>query len=83
MMWLATIRAGMTDPILTKVIGDELVFDQWGNAQRRPRQPFARKLKGGGACALSQTPAGAIASAKCVMSQTDLERDLLSKRDRS
>ena len=84
MMWLATIRPGMTEPIVTEVDGVEVVFDRiTGTAQRRPREAFAHKLKGGGATALSQTPAGAIASCKCVLNQTELERELLGKRDRS
>lgn len=83
MMWLATIRPGMTKPIVTEVDGVEIVFDHTGTAQRRPKQPYARKIIGGGATALSQTPGGAIASARCVLNQTEIERELLGKRDRA
>lgn len=82
-MWLATIRPGMKEPVLTEVPSEELVWDHLGTAQRRPRQPYARKILGGGSTALSQTPAGARASCLCVMGQSELERELLGKRDRS
>lgn len=82
-MWLATIRPGMTEPIVREVPSEELIETASGHLQRRPRQPYARKIIGGGASALSQTPAGAIASCMCVLNQTDMERELLGKRDRT
>lgn len=82
-MWLATMRPGTAHPFVTEVDGTEVVVDAQGNAQRRPRKPYARKIAGGGAAALSQTPAGAIASCRCVFEQSEIERELLSKRDRA
>ena len=83
MMWLATIRPGMSKPIVTKVIGDEIVFDAWGNEQCRPRQAYARPTRDGGATAMSQSPEGAIASAQSVLEAISLRREQRTKKDRA
>ncbi|WP_331157224.1 hypothetical protein [Steroidobacter sp.] len=82
-MWLATFRPGRKDPIVTKVDAFELVFDRGGNGRRRMKLPYARPTVDGGATALSQSPEGAIASAKCVLEEQNMGRELRSKRDRA
>lgn len=72
-MFLAKITNG-TKPIVTEVADEELVATADGRFVRRPRQGKAWKIVGG-AAAVSQTPSGAIASAKGV-----LEREMLKQR---
>lgn len=67
MMFLAKILHGQA-PTMTEVVGDELVLGPDGKYVRRPRRPKAWKINGG-AAALSQTRASAIASAKVVLEQ--------------
>lgn len=71
-MYLARLTPGR-DPIVTEVDDNE-GYQCGGRIILRPRRPWARKTKDG-AAALSQTEAGAIASAKVV-----LEQDLLRQR---
>lgn len=72
MMFLAKILHGC-EPIITPVVSHEWVVGLGNNVVKRPRQPWARAIKGG-AAALSQTPHGAIASAKVVLEQEILKQ---------
>lgn len=71
-MYLARIVAD-SEPLVAKVLDYELVMDAIGEYVRRPRQPRAWKITGG-AAAISQTPAGAIASAQNILKQEILKQ---------
>jgi len=71
-MYLARIVAD-SEPLVAKVVDYELVMDAVGEYVRRPRQPRAWKINGG-AAAISQSPAGAIASAKNILEQEILKQ---------
>lgn len=71
-MYLARLTPGL-DPVVTPVADDEGYLHS-GKIVLRARKPWARKTRTG-AAALSQTPHGAIASAKAV-----LEREILKQR---
>lgn len=65
-MYLARLAPGRP-PVVTQVADDE-GYLRAGKIILRARRPWARKTKDG-AAALSQSRAGAIASARAVMSQ--------------
>lgn len=71
-MYLARIVAD-SEPLVAKVLDYELVMDAIGEYVRRQRQPRAWKIKGG-AAAISQSEAGAIASAKNILEQEILKQ---------
>ena len=71
-MYLARIISDC-EPLVAKVVDYELVMDAIGEYVRRPRQPRAWKIKGG-AAAVSQSPSGAVASAKNILEQERLKQ---------
>ena len=81
-MFLAKILPGR-EPIVTKVTDYVISIQSSGKTVKQPREPWARKIIGGGAAALGRTQAGAIASARCVLEQDKAERELRNKRDRA
>jgi hypothetical protein len=68
MMWLAKIVDGVVQPTVRV---DDFVTDIVGTKEvRRPRTARAWRIKNG-AAAISQSPEGAIASARSVLEQPD------------
>lgn len=78
-MFLAKIIRGRKDPIITEVCNFEWRQNERGQLAKYPRQPWAR-LTRTGAAALSQTPAGAVASAKCVLEQEQMRLEKIAVR---
>lgn len=81
MMYLAKILPGK-EPIVTEVTEAEGFITPSGTVGVRQRRAKAWPLRNGGAAALSQSPLGAVASARCVLMQTAEERALRTRRDR-
>ena len=83
MMFLARIASLTAKPFVTMVADYELVEAAGGRLVKRPKPQWARRTPGGGAAALSTSPEGAIASARCVLHQDSMDRELRAKRDRA
>jgi hypothetical protein len=71
-MYLARLIPGHA-PLVAPVVDYELVTDTNGDHRKRPRQPHAWLIKAG-AAAISQSPAGAVASAKGMLEREALKR---------
>lgn len=80
-MWLARFVRGKDEPFVTEVCNFEWRTNEYGQLAKYPRQPWARRTKDG-AAALSQTEAGAIASAKCVLEQEQMRRESIKERSK-
>jgi hypothetical protein len=80
-MFLAKLLPGAR-PIITEVDDFMELPSSNGRFVKVPREPWARRIKGGGAAALSASVSAAIASAKCVLEQRKIELEVSSKRDR-
>lgn len=82
MMYLAKLLPGK-EPIVTEVMEAEGFISASGTVAVRQRKPKAWPLPNGGAAAISQSPLGAVASARCVLVQMQEERAIRLRRDRA